>query len=267
MPNWFSKVFKSKEETAVKTAPASVSAVRPAEPEADERPKRAPMRNVIEPTVIDDGTREEAAPEGATGIRIKAAVAEDMQSCKFMVDRPVFEGYSVYAHDAESAAACSPLAEALFALPDVSQVEIFNMNVTLTRAYKGDDWEDLARAAGAVIRGWLEEGKPVVTEDFLDNLPDPDAIGSRLQEVIDDEINPGIAAHSGEIALNRIEGNTVFIRMMGGCQGCAASDITLKIGIHQAFRDAVPQIGAILDETDHSAGTNPFYTALPAGMQ
>ena len=272
MPSWFSKVFKGKESPSAADPVDTIERKNPILDEDDdfedeERPEKAKIRKVVEPVVLDDGTREDAEPAPADGIRIKAAVAEDMQSCKLMVDRAVFEGHSVYAHSPESAAECSPLAEALFALEGVSQVEVYNMNVTITRRYRSDDWEELAREAGSIVRGWLEEGKPVVTEQFLDNLPSPETISEKLQEVLEMEINPGIAAHSGEIALNRVEGNTVFIHMMGGCQGCAASDITLKVGIHQAFRDAVPQIGAILDETDHTAGTNPFYTSLPAGMQ
>jgi len=87
-----------------------------------------------------------------------------------------------------------------------------------------------------------------------------------LQKVVDEQLNPGIAAHSGVITLNRVEGNTAYITMGGGCQGCAASTITLRNGIEGAFRDAVPEVGAILDETDHTAGTNPFFRELPAGM-
>ena len=48
--------------------------------------------------------------------------------------------------------------------------------------------------------------------------------------------------------------------MGGGCQGCSAADVTLKSGIHRAFRDAVPRLGAIYDDTDHEAGTNPFFS-------
>jgi Fe-S cluster biogenesis protein NfuA len=268
MPSWFSKVFKKDEPPApepVEKKPLTFD--DDDDFDDDDTPARAPIRKLVEPIVLDDGTREEAAPVETGGIRIKAAVADDMQSCKLMVDRPVFEGHSVYAHSPESAAEVSPLAEALFALEGISQVEIHNMNVTLTRHYRSDEWEEAAREAGAIVRGWLEAGKPVVNAQFLEDLPSPEEITEKLEVVIDTEINPGIAAHSGAIALKRVEGNTVYINMMGGCQGCAASDITLKVGIHQAFRDAVPQIGAILDETDHSAGTNPFYTSLPAGMQ
>jgi Fe-S cluster biogenesis protein NfuA len=268
VPSWFSKVFKKDEPPApepVERKPLTFDDDDDFEDE--DAPERTPMRKVVEPVVLDDGTKEVSAPADSGGIRIKAAVSEDMQTCKLMVDRPVFEGYSIYAHSPESAAEASPLAEALFALEGISQVEIYHMNITLTRQYRGDDWEGLAREAGGIVRGWIEEGKPVASGQFLDDLPSPEEISQKLEEVIETEINPGIAAHSGAIALNRVEGNTVYINMMGGCQGCAASDITLKAGIHQAFREAVPQVGAILDETDHSKGTNPFYTSLPAGMQ
>ena len=52
---------------------------------------------------------------------------------------------------------------------------------------------------------------------------------------------------------------SVTIEMGGGCQGCSAADLTLKQGIHSAFRKAAPYVGAIYDETDHAAGLNPYY--------
>lgn len=279
MPSWFAKVFKNKPQESAEAVREEITRKNPPlfepgeDPYGDDEqeetaPVRAQARAVIELEILEDDVEGEFQQEGPSDdIRIKAAVAKDLMSCRFMVDRPVFEGYSVYTHSPESAAECSPLAEEIFAIEGVSQVEIFNMNVTVTRGGRmGTDWKHMAGKIGQIIREHLKGGKPVVTENFLDNLPSEAEIAERLQKVIELEINPDIAAHSGEIALNRVEGNTVFIRMMGGCQGCAASDITLKIGIHQGFRDAVPQVGAILDETDHSAGTNPFYKTLPAGM-
>ncbi|MFP4173885.1 MAG: NifU family protein, partial [Candidatus Hydrogenedentota bacterium] len=79
-------------------------------------------------------------------------------------------------------------------------------------------------------------------------------------------VNPSIAGHGGAITLERVEGNTVHIQMLGGCQGCAASSITLKQGIHRAFREVAPQVGAIFDETDHASGTNPYFKELPPEM-
>jgi Fe-S cluster biogenesis protein NfuA len=222
-------------------------------------------RKVVEPTILADAEPEpEAAPDK---IRIKAGMESDGGTCVFMVDRPILEGYSLWISKPEDADV-SPLAKALFEIPGITTVQIHHMNLTVTRAATlREPWEPMAREIATLLRSHLEESAPVVEASFLDGLPPASAIQEKLETVIKTEINPGIAAHSGAIELNRVEGNTVYIKMMGGCQGCAASTITLKQGIHGSFRDAVPQVGAILDETDHSAGTNPFFTELPEGMR
>ena len=56
-----------------------------------------------------------------------------------------------------------------------------------------------------------------------------------------------------------MEDTTVYLRMSGGCQGCAASAATLREGVERMLRAALPQIGRIVDVTDHEAGDNPFY--------
>jgi len=48
--------------------------------------------------------------------------------------------------------------------------------------------------------------------------------------------------------------------MGGGCQGCGAADVTLKAGIERLIKEEVPEIEEVLDATDHSQGTNPYYT-------
>jgi len=47
--------------------------------------------------------------------------------------------------------------------------------------------------------------------------------------------------------------------MGGGCQGCGMADVTLKQGVEKSIRQAVPEIGAIMDTTDHATGRNPYY--------
>jgi Fe-S cluster biogenesis protein NfuA len=36
--------------------------------------------------------------------------------------------------------------------------------------------------------------------------------------------------------------------------------VTLKHGVETAIRAAVPEVTAIVDATDHDAGTNPYYS-------
>jgi Fe/S biogenesis protein NfuA len=36
-------------------------------------------------------------------------------------------------------------------------------------------------------------------------------------------------------------------------------DVTLGQGIRVAIQSAVPEVHAVVDTTDHAAGTNPYY--------
>lgn len=273
MPSWFKKVFKGGEDAAADSGshPGRVGAgtVSVAEPFAASASGgnggvSTGRRKVVHAPVLSEAV-ESPAPNG--DIRIKARVEADGMSCVLMVDRPVFEGHSIWLTEAEMAGSVSPLAEALFEVEGVGSVLIHDTTLSLSKAYTAKrSWEEMAAEAGRVVRLHLQSGQPAISERFLEAIPPSEEIRRRIQTCIDLEINPGIASHSGVVTLERVVGNTVFITMGGGCQGCAASDITLRQGIHNAFREAVPQVGAILDETDHAAGDNPFFTEIPEGM-
>lgn len=86
-----------------------------------------------------------------------------------------------------------------------------------------------------------------------------DPLARAVQEVLDRQINPGVGSHGGMVSLVEVRDGTAYLRLGGGCQGCAAVDVTLRHGVEQAIRSAVPEITAIVDVTDHEAGTNPYY--------
>ncbi len=91
----------------------------------------------------------------------------------------------------------------------------------------------------------------------LPEMNTPEALAVR--RLLDEEVNPAIAGHGGNIALIDIEVPRVYIRLEGGCQGCGMADVTLKQGVAVAIRRAVPSITEVLDVTDHAGGTNPYY--------
>lgn len=84
-------------------------------------------------------------------------------------------------------------------------------------------------------------------------------LAERVQTVIDQEINPAVASHGGEITLVEVREDVAYIEMSGGCQGCGMARVTLKQGVERMLGEAVPEIREIVDVTDHSAGTNPYY--------
>jgi Fe/S biogenesis protein NfuA len=83
---------------------------------------------------------------------------------------------------------------------------------------------------------------------------------TRVQELIDTMINPAVAGHGGFVELIDVQDNRVYLQMGGGCQGCGAADVTLKSGIERLIKEEIPEVAEVLDATDHSAGSNPYYT-------
>ncbi len=90
--------------------------------------------------------------------------------------------------------------------------------------------------------------------------PPEGPLAERVAAILETQVNPAIAAHGGRIALVEVQGTEIYMEMQGGCQGCAMSRMTLRQGVERTLRQAVPEITAIHDVTDHAAGENPYFT-------
>ena len=86
-------------------------------------------------------------------------------------------------------------------------------------------------------------------------------LAEKVQQVLENQINPAIASHGGAAQLIGVEGNDIYLRLGGGCQGCGMAQVTLTQGIEASLREAVPEIGNIIDATDHAAGENPYFAS------
>jgi len=81
----------------------------------------------------------------------------------------------------------------------------------------------------------------------------------KVRQLLDGQINPALAMHGGYAALDRVEGDTAYVTMGGGCQGCAVSAMTLREGISRSIKEAIPEVSEVIDITDHAMGENPYY--------
>ncbi len=90
----------------------------------------------------------------------------------------------------------------------------------------------------------------------------PDApLEDRINYVLYNEINPGLAAHGGVVSLVEVTPDMVAVLQFGGgCQGCAAVDVTLKNGVEESLLTQVPELKGIRDETDHTVTEHAYYT-------
>ena len=90
----------------------------------------------------------------------------------------------------------------------------------------------------------------------------PDSpLEDRVNYVLYNEINPGLAAHGGVVSLVEITPDkAAVLQFGGGCQGCSAVDITLKHSVETTLLERVPELSSILDQTDHSVTENAYYS-------
>jgi Fe/S biogenesis protein NfuA len=105
-----------------------------------------------------------------------------------------------------------------------------------------------------------EEAAPGVPPDVLAAGIDGEA-ALQVRDVLDQVINPSIAAHGGraDLVAYDADNGVAYLRLSGGCQGCAMSRMTLTQGIEVALRDEVPSVTRVVDVTDHTGGENPYY--------
>jgi Fe-S cluster biogenesis protein NfuA len=192
-------------------------------------------------------------------IRAETSLA-DPDTCKFTVSRIVHPGGPFF-FDSKERAAGSPLVERLFALSGVAHVLVADNVVTIGKESSAP-WSELKSAIGAAMRTQLLTGVPTILQ-----APPSTATRGRtdaeirvlVQELLDGEVNRSIASHGGKISIVDVRDGNLLIAMSGGCQGCAASSVTLRQGFEVMVRRVAPEIVDIVDTTEHAAGKQPFY--------
>jgi len=85
-------------------------------------------------------------------------------------------------------------------------------------------------------------------------------LAEQARRILEEQINPAIAAHHGHVDLVSADDGWVRIRLQGGCQGCSLAEVTVRQGIEPLLRAHLPGMLGVLDVTDHEAGTQPFFS-------
>ena len=82
----------------------------------------------------------------------------------------------------------------------------------------------------------------------------------KIRQFVEEYINPALAGHDGQLAVENFDDEGVlYVRLSGGCQGCAASKQTLQGQVGAYLTEEFPEITGIVDLTNHADGTNPYY--------
>jgi Fe/S biogenesis protein NfuA len=81
----------------------------------------------------------------------------------------------------------------------------------------------------------------------------------QVKQVLEEQVNPAIAAHGGGAELVSVDGTIAYLRLYGGCQGCGLAQVTLKQGIERILLESIPALTQVVDVTDHASGEDPYY--------
>lgn len=163
---------------------------------------------------------------------------------KFLPGRVVLEGSPREFLSADEATV-SPLAGALFEIPDVTGVFFGADFVTVTS--RDGDWAHLKPAVLGVIMEHFMSGAPILTntettagaEDF--DPADAETVSS-IKELLDTRVRPAVAADGGDITFRAYRDGIVYLNMRGACAGCPSSTATLRNGIQNLLRHFLPDV-------------------------
>ena len=94
----------------------------------------------------------------------------------------------------------------------------------------------------------------------LPQISENASIEDKINYVLYSEVNPGLAAHGGEVSLIEVlDEETAILQFGGGCQGCGMVDLTLKDGVEKTLLEQIDGLKSVKDVTDHSYRENAYY--------
>ena len=94
----------------------------------------------------------------------------------------------------------------------------------------------------------------------LPQISENATLEDKINYVLYSEVNPGLAAHGGEVSLIEVlDKEIAILQFGGGCQGCGMVDLTLKDGVEKTLLEQVDGLKSVRDVTDHSYRENAYY--------
>jgi Fe-S cluster biogenesis protein NfuA len=170
---------------------------------------------------------------------------------KFLPGRDVMGEGAVADFPSPESGGRSPLAKALFAIPDVARVFFGSDFISVTK--RDGDWKHLKPAILGAVMEHFTHGLPLMEggadeAEAGESYSDEDSeVVEQIKELIETRVRPAVAADGGDIIFKGFDGSSgiVSLHLQGSCAGCPSSAITLKNGIENMLRHYVPEVTAV----------------------
>ena len=182
---------------------------------------------------------------------IQTEATPNPNTLKFLPGVEVLAGKTAFFTDSEYAKA-SPLASALFVLPDIRAVFYGSDFITVTKT-EDASWEILKAQILNTIMEHFQSGLPLMAavkaekeESTGRSYSESDQeIVDQIKELIETRVRPAVAQDGGDIVFHSFEDGIVKLEMHGACSGCPSSTATLKSGIENMLKHYIPEVVAV----------------------
>ena len=178
---------------------------------------------------------------------IQTEATPNPAALKFLPGRAVLETGTLDMPTKE-AASQSPLAERLFAIPNVAGVFFGSDFISITKS--DGDWQQIKPAILGAIMEHFMSGAPLlangaepasaVADEFFD-AKDADTVAT-IKDLIETRVRPAVAGDGGDITFRGYKEGIVYLNMKGACSGCPSSTATLQHGIQNLLKHFVPDV-------------------------
>jgi len=166
---------------------------------------------------------------------------------KFVANKSLVDGNFEFKNidDAKYA----PLAQALFQFSFVKEVFISANYVSVSK-YNVVEWEGVTLEIREFIRNYIEQGKPILKDEILNQhaskaevrsqeIEELDDISKEIIHILNEYVRPAVESDGGNIAFQSYDEQSKIVKVLlqGACSGCPSSTFTLKNGIENMLRE------------------------------
>lgn len=138
----------------------------------------------------------------------------------------------------------SPFARDILSLEGAQGVFFGKGFITITKTTKAS-WDELK----PIIQEKIEQQITDKKEFFIATAPetietDPKDLGitKQIREVLETRVRPFVQEDGGDIMFHSFQEGIVFVQLLGACNGCPSSFVTLKGGIEKLLKHYVPEV-------------------------
>lgn len=180
---------------------------------------------------------------------IQTEATPNPNTMKFLPGQEVLGSKTAFFTSRENAAP-SPLAQALFVLPDIRAIFYGSDFVTVTKT-EASSWDVLKPQILTTMIEHYQSGNPLIVEvkekkaDATVYSDDEKEIVEQIKELIETRVRPAVAQDGGDIVFQSFKEGIVYLEMHGACSGCPSSTATLKNGIENMLKHYIPEVIAV----------------------